>query len=265
MAGETDLHRILKKEACRWLYGCGYTAVAAEVRLRNLGIIDAVGAGVFRPYHNHHGSRTEVHQTCFVECKASRGDYLRDMTDEGQLTLCLNERRYNHRAGSTRRRPIRQTVGLGKFAACLMQPFANLHYVLAPAGLIKKTDLAPRWGLLAFGPGGISVVVRAQWQEHACGQHVESAIARTLSGDIFRAGDRAISSVNRDLMKQQQELAEKIRALRPFTPAPFPGELFTDVQEPGTETPKKKPKAKKASSPPAAPIQAASFLEDFEP
>lgn len=261
MPGETDLHRTLKKEACRWLYACGYTAVAAEVRLKNLGIIDAVGAGMFRPYHNHHGSRTEVHQTCFVECKAFRSDYLRDTTYEGQMQLCMNERKYNAKyAKAGRRKPIRQTVGLGKFAACLMQPFANLHYVLAPAGLIKKTDLEPRWGLLSFGPGGIQVVVRATWQEHACGQHVESQIARTLSGDIFRAQDRAINSVNRDLMRQQQELAEKIRALRPFTPSPFPADVFTDVQAPDPE-PRKKRRPKNA---PAIPAQAASFLEEFE-
>jgi hypothetical protein len=246
MPGETDLHRTLKKEACRWMYGCGYTAVAAEVRLKPLGIIDAVGCGTFRPYHNFHGSRHEQHQTCFVECKASRGDYLRDMTSDGQMTLCMNERHYNlkHNArprAGRRRKPLRQTMGLGKFAACLMQPMANLHYVLAPAGLLKKTDLPAKWGLLTLGPGGISVVVRAEWQELAAGQFVESAIARTLSGDIFRAGDRAITSVNRELMKQQQQLAEKIRALRPFAPSPFPSgptnDLFGDLPPPTSGLP----------------------------
>jgi hypothetical protein len=233
MPGETELHRTLKKEACRWLYGCGYTAVAAEVRLKPLGIIDAVGTGNFRPYHNFHGSRREQHQTCFVECKASRGDYLRDMTRDGQMTLCMNERDYNLRNTRSRaRKPLRQTIGLGKFAACLMQPMANLHYVLAPVGLLKKTDLPARWGLLTLGPGGITVVVRPEWQDRSAGQFVESAIARTLSGDIFRAGDRAITSINRDLMKQQQQLADKIRALRVFAPSPFPSELFTDAQAP---------------------------------
>ena len=43
MPGETDLHKTLKKEACRWLYRMGYRCIAAEVRLRPLGIIDAVG------------------------------------------------------------------------------------------------------------------------------------------------------------------------------------------------------------------------------
>ncbi len=235
MPGETELHRTLKKEACRWLFGAGYQCVAAEVKLRPLGIIDAVGCGTFRPYHNHHGNRHEVHQTCFIECKASRADFLRDLTADGQMTLCMLERQHNRKRRL--RGKVRQTVGLGKFAACMMQPMANLHYILAPAGIVKKADVPPRWGLMTTGPGGISVVVRATWQEMAAGQFVESAIARRLTGDIFRADDRAIVSINRDLMKQQQALAERIRQLRPFAPSAFPAELFDQPQ--GETTPEK--------------------------
>ncbi len=53
MPGETDLHKTLKKEACRWLFRMGYRCIAAEVRLKPLGIIDAVGTGLFRPFHNY--------------------------------------------------------------------------------------------------------------------------------------------------------------------------------------------------------------------
>jgi hypothetical protein len=216
--GETDLHKTLKKEACRWLYRMGYRCIAAEVRLKPLGIIDAVGTGCFRPYHNYLGQPREVQQVCFVECKASRSDFLRDCSDDGQLHLCLMERQRNRRAGKGRRRServLRQAVGLGKFEACLMQPMANLHYVMAPVGLLQKKDLPPRWGLLASGPGGVNVVVRADWQDVARTEYVESAIARTLTGDIFRADDRAINSVNRALFAQQQTLAERIRNVRP--------------------------------------------------
>lgn len=233
MPGETELHRTLKKEACRWLFKVGYTAVAAEVPLRPMGIVDAVGTGVFRPYFNHHGSRNELHQTCIVECKASRSDFLRDLTHDGQMSLCLMERALNNRdrhRGSRRQRRYRQNVGLGKFAACLMHPFANLHYILAPAGIIKKIDVPPRWGLLTLGPGGISVVVKATWQETAAAHAVECAIAKRLTGDIFRADDRAIDSVNRELFEQQRALAERIRQLRPFAPSPLPEHLFRDVQ-----------------------------------
>ena len=33
MAGETDLHKLLKREACRWMHRMGYRCIAAEVRL----------------------------------------------------------------------------------------------------------------------------------------------------------------------------------------------------------------------------------------
>lgn len=215
--GETEMHKTLKKEACRWLYKMGYRCIAAEVRLPPLGIIDAVGTGCFRAYHNYLFQPRELQQTCFIECKASRSDFLRDKSDDGQMMLCLMERERNRRAsrGKRFRKPLRQSVGLGKFEACLTQPMANLHYVMAPAGLLQKKDLAPRWGLLSFGPGGINVVVRAEWQECARTEHVESAIARTLTGDIFRADDRAINSVNRALFAQQTTLAERIRNVRP--------------------------------------------------
>ncbi len=231
MPGETDLHKTLKKEGCRWLYRMGYRCIAAEVRLRPLGIIDAVGTGVFRPYHNYLFIPRELPQVCFVECKASRADYLRDCSNDGQLTLCLMEREGNRRAGKRNKRGggrwgrLRQAVGLGKFNACLMQPMANLHYVLAPTGIIQKKDLPPRWGLLSYGESGVNVVVRAQWQESARTEFVESAIARTLTGDIYRADDRAMDSVNREIFAQQQSLAGRIRSLRPqIVLAPTAGE-----------------------------------------
>jgi hypothetical protein len=215
MPGETELHKILKKEACRWMMRVGYRCIASEVALRPLGIIDAVGTGIFRPYGNYLAVGRALSQVCFVECKASRADFLRDVSHDGQLQLCLMERSANARPRRRpRRRRLRQTVGLGKFAACLLQPMANLHYVLAPAGMLQKKDLPPRWGLLSWGEAGVSVVVRSDWQERSETSYVESAIARTLTGDIFRADDRAINSVNRDLFDQQQRLAARIRATR---------------------------------------------------
>ncbi|HEX4792592.1 MAG TPA: hypothetical protein VH370_02310 [Humisphaera sp.] len=217
MPGETDLHKTLKKEACRWLFRMGYRCIAAEVRVKPLGIIDAVGTGIFRPYHNYLFIQRELPQVCFVECKASRSDFLRDCSEEGQMSLCLLERERNLR--SRRRRkgymPLRQALGLGKFAACLLQPMANIHFVLAPTGIIQKKDLPPRWGLLTYGDGGVNVTVRPEWQEFARIEYVESAIARTLTGDIYRADDRAIGSINREIFAQQSALAERIRAIKP--------------------------------------------------
>jgi hypothetical protein len=217
MAGETDLHKTLKKEACRWLFKVGYRCIAAEVRLKPLGIIDAVGTGIFRPWHNYITAPYELPQVCFVECKASRADFLRDVSEDGQLKLCFTERRANSKRKRKFKRPsLRQCVGLGKFDSCLMQPMANIHYILAPAGMIKKNELPPRWGLLSFGPGGIFIVHRALWQDNARTGFVESAIARTLTCDIYRADDRAMNSVNREIFAQQQKLSERIRAIRPL-------------------------------------------------
>jgi hypothetical protein len=214
VAGETELHKTLKKEGCRWLYRMGYRCIAAEVRLLPLGIIDAVGTGMFRPYHNYLCIPRDLPQVCFIECKASRADFLRDHSNDGQLMLSLMERNSNRTSKRKRKRPLRQAVGLGKFASCLMQPMANLHYVLAPQGMLQRKDLPPRWGLLSYGEGGVNVIVRADWQEVCRPEYVESAIARTLTGDIYRADDRAINSVNREIFAQQQILAERIRSIR---------------------------------------------------
>ena len=215
MPGETDLHKTLKKEACRWLHGSGYRCIAAEVRLPPVGIIDAVGTGVFRAYYNYLALGREVQQVCFVECKASRSDFLRDLDNEGQMLFQLKERRDPFKVRPRRKRFTPNLAGLGKFKSCLMRPLANLHYVLAPVGILQKKDLPPRWGLLTAGEAGISVVVRAEWQEVSRTEYVESAIARTLTGDIYRADARAMSSVNREIFAQQQSLAGKIRSIRP--------------------------------------------------
>ena len=214
MPGETDLHKTLKKEACRWLFRNGYRAIAAEVRVPPLGIIDAVGTGHFRPFVNYLSVGRDVTQVCFVECKASRSDFLRDLSADGQMSFCLMERERN-RKSRARRRPYRQSIGLGKFAACLLQPMANIHYILAPAGMIQKKELPPRWGLLSYGEGGIAVVQKPLWQEVCRTEYVESAIARTLTGDIYRADDRAINSVNREIFSQQETLSKRIRTLTP--------------------------------------------------
>src|SRR3569833_1564103 len=129
MSGETELHRSLKKDACRWLFKNGYTAVACEVALRPLDIVDAAGTGAFGPSTNYFGVRRWVHQTCIIECKQSRGDFLRGHSHDGQMQLCLMERRLNAiRNGRKGGRKVKQSTGLGKFKACLLQPFANLHY-----------------------------------------------------------------------------------------------------------------------------------------
>ena len=217
MPGETQMHKALKKEACRWMYRNGYRAVAAEVKVSPLGIIDAVGTGVFRAYHNYLSVPHTQPQTVFIEAKASRGDFLRDCCADGMLTKALKAKREDlfNRGVVRRSRKLRGQAALGKFKSCLLTPMANLHYVIAPAGLIKKADLPPRWGLLTLGEGGVTVTVRADWVECANTSHVDCCIARTLTGDIHRADDRAIGSINRELFNQQMQLAERLASIKP--------------------------------------------------
>jgi hypothetical protein len=212
--GESDLHKTLKKEACRWLFRTGYGCIAAEVKLAPLGIVDAAGTGWFGAFHNHLKDGRERWQSCIVECKASRADFLRDLSNSGQLQLALMERKTNRR--TRRRRTLRQRIGLGKFDACLAQPLANLHYVFAPVGLLKKEEVPHRWGLIVLGDAGVTVVKAAVWQEATGIGFIDSQIARTLTMDIYRADDRAMESVNREIFAQQQSLAKRIRELKPI-------------------------------------------------
>src|SRR5687768_16052411 len=120
MPGETELHKTLKKEACRWLYRMGYRCIAAEVRLPPVGIVDAIGTGVFRAYHNYLNLAREVPQCCFVECKASRADFLRDLGDEGQMSLYVEQRGPFRVKKRSRRKRLVCPADLGKFKTCLV-------------------------------------------------------------------------------------------------------------------------------------------------
>ena len=93
----------------------------------------------------------------------------------------------------------------------------------------------------------MNVTVRAAWQEVCRQQFVEGAIARTLTGDIYRADDRAMTSVNREIFAQQQQLAERIRNIKPLL-------LGQAVQQPRTAArAKPRPVGVPASTPVAAP------------
>ena len=217
MPGETQMHKALKKEACRWMYRMGYRSVAAEVKVSPLGIIDAVGSGVFRAYHNYLSVPYAQPQTVFIEAKASRGDFLRDCCADGMLKKALVAKREDlfNRGLVRKNRKLRGQAALGKFKSCLLTPMANLHYIIAPAGLLKKEDIPPRWGLLTLGESGVTVTIRAGWVECADSQFIDCCIARTLTGDIHRADDRAMNSINRELFNQQMQLAERLASIKP--------------------------------------------------
>ena len=206
MPGETDLHKTLKKEACRWLFRMGYRCIAAEVRLKPLGIIDAVGTGLFRPYHNYLFIPRDLPQVCFIECKASRERFPARL-QRRRADVALPDGAQAQPHSEARKQPATSAApggGAGEIRGLPAAADGEPALRAGAAGIIQKKDLPPRWGLLTYGEGGINVVVRSDWQETGRIEYVESAIARTLTGDIYRADDRAINSVNREIFTQQQ-------------------------------------------------------------
>jgi hypothetical protein len=183
--GESALHKALKQAACRWLWEQGLRAIAEEVVVHGLGIIDVAAAGrqVRRNPRRavfEHTPPIDRHHVVFVECKAMRADFLRDQGRQEQFAFALAERRdrfRNHR----RRRPRRASPALGKFDTCLIRPHANLHYLLTPPGLIKSNESPRRWGWLVYDGARIRVMRRPIWHEAAEVTWIEGAIGRALT------------------------------------------------------------------------------------
>jgi hypothetical protein len=116
------------------------------------------------------------------------------------MTLCMMERSSNRKTKPPQEVPPPAASDGGARQVRVVSHAADGEPALRPGadlGSSRRRISPPRWGLLSFGEGGISVVVRAEWQEMARTEYVEGAIARTLTGDIYRADDRRINSVNR--------------------------------------------------------------------
>jgi hypothetical protein len=188
---ESDLHRQLKRAACRWLWQGGYAAIAEEVPVPGVGIIDVVGAGRWKRYNPRNvvferEPQVDRHHVVFVECKAMRPDFIRDHGRQHQFPFALAERVERFRARRPHR-PRHASQALGKFDTCLIRPHGNIHYLLTPPKLLRAKELPWRWGLLVFDHGHVRVVRRASWQEVADVSGIEGAIARSLTARHMRA------------------------------------------------------------------------------
>lgn len=187
---EGEVHRELKRIACRWLWRAGYAAVAEEVEVPGVGIIDTVGAGRWRR-HNPRSvqfvrePQIDRFHVVFIECKAMRADFLRDQGHQHQFSFALEERAQGYRSG--RRRRARHASGaLGKFDTCLIRPHANLHYLLTPRKLMRSAEVPRRWGWLVVEDGWVRVARRPTWHEVAEVSAIEGAIARSLTARRMR-------------------------------------------------------------------------------
>lgn len=188
---ESALHRQLKRAACRWLWQAGYAAIAEEVVVPGVGIVDAAAAGKWKRYNPRRASfeREPVidrHHVVFVECKAMRADFIRDRGRQLQFSFALEERRARGRRRKSMR-PRHASPALGKFDTCLLRPHANLHYLLTPPKLLKTPEIPRRWGLLVLEEGRVRVVRKANWMEVADVTPIEGSIARSLTATRMRA------------------------------------------------------------------------------
>jgi len=245
--GESADHRRLKEAACWWLWNQGFRAVAAEVPIHGIGVVDAAavgrpggdvsravtyGAHCVRPDASRRNAGTSssemlagkppprrprrarrgatLWQAAIVECKATRSDFLRDAAGREQTELAVRERRCRVLL-RFRGRPYHRHPRLGKFAACLARPMANIHWLLTPPDLIRLDELPPRWGLLEQHPDGVRMIAPARWQRAQGLQLVEGAIARTLTASIYAADTRAVTnSLNRILRDKQHASARRM-------------------------------------------------------
>ena len=217
-ASESELTYRLKWAAWQWLHEqAGCRAIAFEVRLEGPGgrITDVAGLGP--------GNRVYI-----VEVKSSRSDAARDdntardaqrlarrtpsLDEAVTLTAGILEAAANlaktrqgdrwrsdpayMQAEAGRRGALgkRETHShrLATFSTKFHDPAylraADCHYIMAPAGLIRPSEVPPYWGLLDGRPG---VVVEAPAKQ-VCRvtAHVLRAIARANTRDLMQARSR---------------------------------------------------------------------------
>jgi hypothetical protein len=231
-ATETARHRELKRLALAWAQAHGYRIAAPEVSVPNLGVRLDVAA--FRPGRARKGERLSASTTAIFECKQSRGDFLKDSRCREQIAARmakLHERRARYETTMRRHMPfLRQADTLFpefdsyRFEAAGYEPYdkltrelrtlsarlhgqtkfadlarwraANLHYVIAEAGVAKPHEVPHGWGLLVRGEDGLAVVVEPTWHD------VEEEARVALLLQIATAGTKAVNQAMGVLMEQ---------------------------------------------------------------
>jgi hypothetical protein len=182
----------------------------ATESIRGTSPNDTRPCGAPPPRHRRACRGASSWQAVIVECKSTRSDFLRDAATPDQVRQAVRERP-RRMLMRIRGRPFDRHPHLGKFAACLARPMANVHWLLTPPGLVRLDELPPRWGLLEHHADDVRMVVPAKWQQARGLQLIEGAIARTLTASIYAADTRAVTnSLNRLLRKKQTASARRM-------------------------------------------------------
>ena len=73
---------------------------------------------------------------------------------------------------------------------------ADLHYIMAPKGLIRRSELPPFWGLLNESSETVVSAVQKQIRNNTT--HVLRAIAKANTRDLMKACDIRIANATPD-------------------------------------------------------------------
>ena len=206
---ETEEHWLLKRLALGWAYERGFNCISFEVRApRSPYRVDVAG---YRPAKDQDSPLVAL-----FECKQNRPDLGRDSAQTGAVELelrGLQERRLtlerllavhypNARTTSSLfpewdpfdpeklphagyRRVIRRIMALQrklegntKFERVTRYRLANLHFLVAPGGLVRPERVPPGWGLLeavenehlrlSIQPRFYSITNEFAWLERIC-------------------------------------------------------------------------------------------------
>ena len=207
---ESDLTYALKWAAWRWLRDeAGCKAVAFEVRLEGPSgrIADLVGVGPENRVYvvEVKSSRSDAARDDNTKKKAAKlarqraaidesvelsGGILEAAASYGPRTRESDEirlvRREHEEVVKRRERHAKRVSTLSvKFHDDAFLRIAHCHYIMAPRGLLRPSQLPPYWGLLDDSP---AVVVEAPVKQiRDSTQHVLRAIARANTRDLMTA------------------------------------------------------------------------------
>ena len=216
-AGETDLTYQLKWAAWRWLYAdAGCRSIGMEVRLEGpFGrVVDLVGVGKNNVVYivEVKSSRGDLKRDDKSEVDRKRAvaqmSALKDAanltatvlddarqhavktagegTDWRQSPAYVSARRENDEMASRLAAKERAIVHFStkfhdpSFLAC-----ADFHYIMAPQGLIARSELPPFWGLLNESSETVVSAVQKQIRKNTT--HVLRVIAKANTRDLMKA------------------------------------------------------------------------------